>query len=73
MAAASGQGSGLALPLTDDLPRSSVARHAGLGGPSVAAHLKANDMLSFLQLALREFPLMLLGFPRRGGTKIKTC
>ena len=30
-------------------------------------------MLALLQLALCEFPLMLLGFPRKGGTKIKTC
>lgn len=30
-------------------------------------------MLALLQLALCEFPLMLLGFPRRGGTRTKTC
>lgn len=66
MAAASELGKGGARvappPLTDDLPRSSVACHASLGGPSVAAHLQANDMLPLLQLALCEFPLMLLGF-----------
>lgn len=57
-------GWGLAGPLTDDLPRPPVARHASLGGPSVAAHLQANDVLALLQLALCEFPLVLLGFPR---------
>ena len=76
MAAASELGKGGARvappPLTDDLPRSSIACHASLGGPSVAAHLQANDMLSLLQLALCEFPLMLLGFPGRGGTRTKT-
>lgn len=51
-------------PLADDLPRPAVARHAGLRGPSVAAHLKADDMLALLQLALCEFPLVLLGFPK---------
>lgn len=29
-------------------------------------------MLALLQLALCEFPLMLLGFPRSGKTRIKT-
>ena len=30
-------------------------------------------MLALLQLALREFPLVLLGFPRRRGTRTKAC
>ena len=57
--------------LTDDLPGSPIACHARLRGSSVAAHLKANDVLPLLQLAVCEVPLMLLGFPRRKGTRVR--
>ena len=38
--------------LSHDLPGHPVPRHAGLGGPLVAAHLQPDDVLSLAELLL---------------------